>query len=86
MPTPDVDSCASEAMSRVLTPDLSEELALAAAGYTHVAGIDEAGRGAWAGPVYAAAVVLPLERPNLPDYYRQFGYEMAMNLGGGRLG
>jgi len=30
-----------------------------------VAGLDEAGRGAWAGPVYAAAVVLPLNRPNL---------------------
>ncbi|HSF32881.1 MAG TPA: ribonuclease HII [Candidatus Tectomicrobia bacterium] len=28
-------------------------------GYTHVAGIDEAGRGALAGPVVAAAVVLP---------------------------
>ncbi len=25
----------------------------------HVAGVDEAGRGAWAGPVYAAAVVFP---------------------------
>ena len=53
-------------MSPVLTPDLSEELALVAAGHTHIAGIDEAGRGAWAGPVYAAAVVLPLERPDLP--------------------
>lgn len=28
-------------------------------GYTHIAGIDEAGRGALAGPVIAAAVVLP---------------------------
>jgi len=48
-------------------PDLYEELALRAAGYTRVAGLDEAGRGAWAGPVYAAAVVLPLDRPNLLD-------------------
>ena len=54
-------------MSPVLAPDLSEELALAEAGHTHVAGIDEAGRGAWAGPVYAAAVVLPLERLDLVD-------------------
>ncbi len=46
-------------------PNLSEEHALFAAGYAHVAGLDEAGRGAWAGPVYAAAVVLPLDRPNL---------------------
>ena len=29
------------------------------AGYAHVAGIDEAGRGALAGPVVAAAVILP---------------------------
>jgi len=49
-----------------LLPDLSEELALYAAGHTCVAGLDEAGRGAWAGPVCAAAVVLSLERPDLP--------------------
>ncbi len=30
-----------------------------------MAGIDEAGRGAWAGPVVAAAVILPLDRPDL---------------------
>jgi ribonuclease HII len=48
-------------------PDLSEEHALCTAGYPHVAGIDEAGRGAWAGPVCAAAVVLPLDRPNLAE-------------------
>jgi len=50
-----------------LMPDLSEEYTLLAAGHTHVAGIDEAGRGAWAGPVCAAAVVLPLTRPDLAD-------------------
>lgn len=33
--------------------------ALMAAGYPLVAGIDEVGRGCWAGPVVAAAVVLP---------------------------
>jgi ribonuclease HII len=48
-------------------PDLSQELALYAAGHTRVAGLDEAGRGAWAGPVCAAAVVLPLDRPDLLD-------------------
>lgn len=42
-------------------PDLSEEYALRAGGHEHVAGLDEAGRGAWAGPVCAAAVVLPLD-------------------------
>jgi ribonuclease HII len=30
------------------------------AGYHFIAGVDEAGRGAWAGPVIAAAVILPL--------------------------
>jgi ribonuclease HII len=46
-------------------PHLEEEHALLAAGYRCVAGLDEAGRGAWAGPVYAAAVVLPLTRVDL---------------------
>jgi ribonuclease HII len=54
-------------MSVPLVPDLSEEYVLRGAGHTHIAGLDEAGRGAWAGPVYAAAVVLPLDHPNLPD-------------------
>jgi ribonuclease HII len=40
-------------------PDLSFELILWQAGLMTVAGIDEAGRGALAGPVAAAAVILP---------------------------
>ncbi len=35
------------------------ETALLRQGYRLVAGMDEAGRGAWAGPVVAAAVILP---------------------------
>ncbi len=50
-----------------MLPDLREELRLFNAGHSRVAGLDEAGRGAWAGPVCAAAVVLPLERADLPD-------------------
>jgi ribonuclease HII len=50
-----------------MLPDLQEELDLYTAGHSHVAGLDEAGRGAWAGPVCAAAVVLPLRRPDLAD-------------------
>ncbi|MGD8997791.1 MAG: ribonuclease HII [Anaerolineae bacterium] len=46
-------------------PDLTEEYTLRASGHTYVAGLDEAGRGAWAGPVCAGAVVLPLDRDNL---------------------
>ncbi|MFC1920680.1 ribonuclease HII [Chloroflexota bacterium] len=42
-----------------LTPSFSEEKLLRAEGYRYIAGIDEVGRGALAGPVVAAAVVLP---------------------------
>ncbi len=40
-------------------PDLSLEEKVWKKGYRTIAGIDEAGRGAWAGPVTAAAVILP---------------------------
>jgi ribonuclease HII len=46
---------------RASGPDLREELQLAQAGFRRVAGVDEAGRGAWAGPVTAAAVILPTD-------------------------
>jgi len=46
-------------------PDLALELSLRHAGYQIIAGLDEAGRGAWAGPVTAAAVTLPLLQPGL---------------------
>ena len=39
-------------------PDFSFELSAKARGFSIVCGIDEAGRGPWAGPVVAAAVVL----------------------------
>ena len=41
-------------------PTFSEEKILQAQGYRFIAGIDEVGRGALAGPVAAAAVILPL--------------------------
>lgn len=41
------------------SPSLGLEAPLWAAGLAHLAGLDEAGRGAWAGPVSAAAVILP---------------------------
>jgi ribonuclease HII len=49
----------------VQKPDLREEMTLYAEGYRHIAGLDEAGRGAWAGPVVAAAVILPIDHPGL---------------------
>jgi ribonuclease HII len=36
------------------------------AGWQRIAGIDEAGRGAWAGPVTVAAVILPTDRLERP--------------------
>ena len=42
-----------------LYPSLAEERKLWRAGFTRVAGLDEAGRGALAGPVVAGAVILP---------------------------
>jgi len=48
-----------------LDADLSLELALYHEGYRNVAGLDEAGRGPWAGPVVAAAVILPVGREDL---------------------
>lgn len=47
--------------TRTEPPSLSEESKLLEMGYRHIAGIDEVGRGALAGPVVAAAVILPLD-------------------------
>ncbi len=48
-------------MAPVQLPTFKEERALLAQGFTFVAGVDEAGCGCWAGPVYAAAVILPFD-------------------------
>jgi ribonuclease HII len=48
-----------------LGPNLQKEIALLEQGYRSVAGLDEAGRGAWAGPVVAAAVILPVAQSDL---------------------
>ena len=50
-------------------PTMQEEAAARAEGWLRVCGIDEAGRGPLAGPVVAAAVVLPVgyELPGLND-------------------
>ncbi|MGD8464705.1 MAG: ribonuclease HII [Anaerolineae bacterium] len=46
-------------------PTLTLETRLWATGHQRVAGLDEAGRGAWAGPVVAAAVILPANGPGI---------------------
>ena len=51
-------------------PDLSLELALLGQGVRPIAGADEAGRGPLAGPVVAAAVVLPPELTGCEDWLR----------------
>ncbi|MBN1440803.1 MAG: ribonuclease HII [Anaerolineales bacterium] len=48
---------------RTPAPTLSRERRLLRRGFLQVAGLDEAGRGAWAGPLAAGAVILPLNRP-----------------------
>lgn len=53
------EECGVEPRHGRQLPTLAEETALWQAGYLRVAGLDEAGRGAWAGPVVAAAVTLP---------------------------
>lgn len=46
-----------QADSRNIMPNWDNELDLHGNGYTLVAGVDEAGRGAWAGPLVAGAVI-----------------------------
>jgi ribonuclease HII len=55
------------ANNRKQSPNLAHELALTGNGCKRIAGLDEAGRGAWAGPVVAAAVILPVDNPELPQ-------------------
>ena len=57
---------------RVRAPDLAEERRLRAQGYACVAGLDEVGRGAWAGPVtVGVAVVRPrVQLRSMPRWLR----------------
>ena len=65
-------------------PDLSFEYEAYRQGYKYVAGIDEAGRGCLAGPVVAAAVILPLgliidgvnDSKKLTPAKREFFYQL----------
>ena len=52
------------------TPDLTAEAALFAQGATSVAGIDEVGRGAWAGPVSVGVVVIRSVDDEAPEGLR----------------
>ena len=54
-------------------PDLTLELGLHQEGYSLVAGVDEVGRGPLAGPVVAAAVVLPFGLTGSEPWLAQLG-------------
>ncbi|HKP53600.1 MAG TPA: ribonuclease HII [Chloroflexia bacterium] len=49
----------STADPRTLVPTWDHELELHSRGISLIAGVDEAGRGAWAGPLVSAAVIFP---------------------------
>src|SRR5438309_7066090 len=49
-------------MARQTVPSLAVEKALWAEGHDVVVGMDEVGRGAWAGPISVGAAVLPSDR------------------------
>jgi ribonuclease HII len=51
-------------------PTLEFERILWKNGFTRIAGVDEAGRGAWAGPVAAGAVILPVNPKLVQTLYR----------------
>jgi ribonuclease HII len=48
-------------------PSLEREQALRRQGYRAIVGLDEVGRGSWAGPVVACAAMLPVDSLSLPD-------------------
>jgi len=61
---------------RLRKPNFSEEKKLWRRGYLHVAGVDEVGRGCFAGPVVAAAVVFP--KPDKRGTSKKIG-ELGIN-------
>lgn len=59
-------STAAKQKTKGKTASLQHERQYLLYGCRNIVGIDEAGRGAWAGPVAAGAVCLPIERKTLP--------------------
>lgn len=53
-------------LRRHKTASLRHEKQYYSEGYTRIFGIDEAGRGPWAGPVFAGTVCLPVSNDRLP--------------------
>ncbi len=82
------------------TPSFVEERLLEALGYRFIAGIDEAGRGSLAGPVVAAAVIVPCQikagwlkqvkdskllTPTKREYLFNLIYKIAISVGVGEV-
>jgi ribonuclease HII len=66
-------------------PTLEVEKALYAQGLSLIAGLDEAGRGALAGPVVAAAVILPIDRSDLEQVLTGVRDSKQVTAGGREL-
>jgi ribonuclease HII len=64
-----------------MPPTVVEEIKLLDAGYHRIAGVDEVGRGSWAGPVVAAAVVLPEAVLSAPDLLAGVDDSKALTAG-----
>ena len=87
-------------ISNLRMPSFIEEKMLEAQGYRYIAGIDEVGRGALAGPVVAAAVILPCSMdtpwlnqvkdskqlsPAKRELLFHYIYEVAISIGVGTI-
>lgn len=55
----------------MIIPNLKEEEKLYAQNYQYVAGVDEVGRGAWAGSVVAAAIIMKNEKGKMKNGRRR---------------
>lgn len=66
---------------KVMKPHRKEEERLRKQGFKAIAGLDEVGRGAWAGPLVAAAVILPEQhRITIPGDSKQIQPAMRKNI------
>ena len=87
-------------INNLATPSFVEERKLKALGYQFIAGIDEVGRGSLAGPVVAAAVIVPcrikagwlkqvkdskLLTPTKREYLFNLIHEVAISVGVGEV-
>lgn len=63
----------------VSKPDFTEEIALWNSGYNYVCGVDEVGRGCWAGPLVAGAVIFGINTDIKVKEIRQINDSKKIN-------